>query len=38
MIDIIVLALVLGYCVFIIVRHYREAKLAARRLYGLLLR
>ena len=30
MIDIIVLALVLGYCVFIIVRHYREAKLAAR--------
>ena len=39
MIDIIVLALVLGYCVFIIVRHYREAKLAARmgRLYGLLL-
>ena len=28
MIDIIVLALVLGYCVFIIVRHYREAKLA----------
>ena len=30
MIDIIVLALVLGYCVFIIGRHYREAKLAAR--------
>lgn len=30
MIDIIVLALVLGYCAFIIVHRYREAKLAAR--------
>ena len=30
MIDIIVLALVLGYCVFFIVRLYREAKLARR--------
>ena len=30
MIDIIVLALVLGYCAFIIIHRYREAKLAAR--------